>query len=217
MEPRHRTVVFDYQVTRFVIGMIALTLPFVVSIVSAGPLSSISASYFTCARDIFVGMLFVVGAFLLAYNGYTTPQSVASKVGSLAAILIALCPTNCDTCALTPVSFVHYCSATILFSVLAFFCLGPFRKKAKEKDTRKARRRITVYLICGTVMIVCMLSVAISKALPPAVAVSLRVTYWAEAVALVAFGISWLTAAKVLPVLADSDELLRFFRKISKD
>jgi hypothetical protein len=49
------------------------------------------------------------------------------------------------------------------------------------------------------------------------VAVSLRVTYWAEAVALVAFGISWLTAAKVLPVLADSDELLRFFRKIPKD
>jgi quinol-cytochrome oxidoreductase complex cytochrome b subunit len=195
-------------------GANALTLPFVVSFVSSKPLSSISVSYYSEARNGIVGMLFVVGSFLLAYNGYSVPESVASKIASCAAILIALCPTNCDMCPVSAVSVVHYCSSTTLFSILAYFCLGPFSKKANERHTRKAGRRRIVYLVCGVIMIGCILTVAVSGAVLPAAEVrALRITYWAEAVALVAFGISWMTASKAFAVFADKDEMIRFFTK----
>jgi hypothetical protein len=42
--------------------------------------SSISASYHTKVRDIFVGALFVIGALLPAYNGHH-PQLDEIKVG----------------------------------------------------------------------------------------------------------------------------------------
>ena len=62
--------VFDYRALRLFVGIIAFALPFVVIVLSPVPLSSISASYFTEARDAFVGMLFFVWAFLCAYNGH---------------------------------------------------------------------------------------------------------------------------------------------------
>ena len=216
MEQQERMLVFDYKRTRLLIGIIAFTLPFAVSFISSTHLSSISASYYTEARDVLVGMLFIVGAFLFAYNGYTIWQSRASKIGSLAAVLIALFPTNCDTCPLTFISIVHYCSATTLFSILTYFCFGPFRKKAKAKNTTKAGRRIKIYLFCGTIMIVCMLTMFISNFLPKIEVETLRIFYWAEAVALVAFGTAWMTASKVIPVLADKDERLMLFKREKK-
>ncbi len=50
--------VFDYRALRLLVGIIAFAIPICVTLISSEPLSSISASYFTEARDVFVGMLF---------------------------------------------------------------------------------------------------------------------------------------------------------------
>jgi hypothetical protein len=89
--------VFDYRALRLIMGIIAFALPFTVSIVSSSTLSLISASCYTEARDIFVGMPFIVSAFLWAYNGHTKFQARASKAASISAIFVALFPTACDT------------------------------------------------------------------------------------------------------------------------
>jgi hypothetical protein len=52
------------------VGVIAFSLPFVFSAIANSSLGSMSGSYYTSARDVFVGMLFIVGAFLWAYNGH---------------------------------------------------------------------------------------------------------------------------------------------------
>lgn len=90
-----RSAVFDYRLLRFIIGVIALFLPVIVYIVAGGDISSISASYYTGARDYFVGMLFIVAAFLLSYNGHFTNEGIASKVAAVAAAGVALFPTSC--------------------------------------------------------------------------------------------------------------------------
>jgi hypothetical protein len=213
MALQERMLVFDYKRTRLLIGIIAFLLPFAVSFISSTPLTSISASYYTEARDALVGMLFIVGAFLFAYNGYTIWQSWASKIGSIAAVLIALFPTNCGTCLVNYISKIHYCSAATLFLILTYFCFGPFRNKAKDKNTAEAGRRIIIYLFCGTIMVVCMLTMLISNFLPKIEVEKLRLFYWAEAVALVAFGTAWLTASKVFPVFAGDTERLRLFKR----
>jgi hypothetical protein len=61
---------FDYHAIRLMIGLIALLFPWIVSILSAHINDSISWSYHTGARDFFVGLLFVIGAFLMSYKGH---------------------------------------------------------------------------------------------------------------------------------------------------
>ena len=112
-------VVFDYRALRLLMGLIALSLPFVVTVLSSTVLSSISASYHTEARDAFVGMLLVVSAFLWAYNGHTLIQGYASKFAALAAALVALFPTSCDACTANVTSSIHDVAALCLFSILA--------------------------------------------------------------------------------------------------
>ena len=63
-------LVFDYHTIRLLIGSIALLFPWAVSFLASGITPSISWSYHTNARDVFVGFLFVIGAFLVSYKGH---------------------------------------------------------------------------------------------------------------------------------------------------
>ena len=201
--------VFDYRAIRLLMGIIAFSIPFAVSIVSSVKLTSISASYHTEAQDVFVGSLFVVGSFLFAYNGHRLRESVASKLASGAAILVALFPTSCDGCDSSLVSNIHLIAAATLFLILAYFCFIPFRRSTRGVKGKKGRRSI-IYLICGSVMILCMLVLAYAKlTLTLEEMDALRVMYYAEAVALVAFGIAWIVSGKKIGLLTDDDEKLK--------
>jgi hypothetical protein len=68
-EPKEN-LVFDFRTIRLLIGIIALSFPWVVSILASRITPSISWSYHTDAHDIFVGFLFVIGAFLISYKGH---------------------------------------------------------------------------------------------------------------------------------------------------
>ncbi len=204
--------VFDYRALRLLVGLIAFLLPFVVSIVSAARLPSISASYYTNARDAFVGMMFVVSAFLWAYNGHTPTEAWTSKVASIAAALIALFPTNCYVCNVDTSSVIHSVTAAVLFSILAFFCFSPFRVKIKGAEGKKGRRN-KVYLLCGWVMVACIFVMGVFKLdVLQEAGNHLRITYWGEAIALVAFGFAWIVAGKYIPLFVDKEEELHLFR-----
>jgi len=220
MTADNKSIIFDYRALRLLIGIIAFSLPFVATLLATTPISSISASYYTEARDAFVGMLFVVGAFLLAYNGHTTRQKIASKVAAFAAVGIAVFPTACDMCNTSTVpvtclqcettykSVIHFISAGTLFSILAYFCLGPFREKTKRQPGKKGRRAV-IYLACGVIMLLSMLAAVLSE-LPPLKETfkGYDVIYWVELVALCAFGVAWIVAGKYLSPLVDAHERL---------
>ena len=213
MKTKNKGTVFDYRALRLLMGLIALALPFVVSLISSSPLSSISASYHTEARDAFVGMLFVVGAFLWAYNGHTSKEAWASKVASLAAIFVAIFPCSCDVYETGITSIIHYSSAATLFAILAYFCFVPFRLNTKGKEGKKGRRS-KIYFVCGWIMVGCMLSMIITKfTLSDEIINTLSVTYLAEAIALGAFGVAWIVAGKCLSPFVDEGDALRLFRQ----
>jgi hypothetical protein len=62
-------LVFDFYTIRLLIGLIAFSLPWLVRIIVGHIPDSISWSYYTDARDYFVGLLFVIGSFLMSYKG----------------------------------------------------------------------------------------------------------------------------------------------------
>jgi len=196
-------------------GLIALTLPVAVSLTaklgtpSVSDLSSISYSYHTGARNIFVGSLFVVSAFLWAYNGRSMCESIASKIGALGAILLAVAPTGNAVGVTSCITKLHYGGAVILFCVLAYFCFVPFQKDTKGQGGKKGRRSM-IYLICGSFMLVSMVFIAYSVFyIHPQTVWDYRLIYWGELVALVAFGIAWIVSGKAFTLIADDDELYR--------
>jgi hypothetical protein len=202
--------VFDYLTLRLLVGIVAFALPLIVLIFSSfAQLTSISASYHTGARDILVGSLFMIATILVAYRGNGPIESWMANLGAVAAIVAALCPVACEVCQIDTMAILHALAGAILFSVIAYFCFGPFRQGAKKKTSAKAKQRVRIYTVCGWVIIVCILVIGIVQI--PAAAELKRVwalAFWAEFFALWAFGFAWIVASKFLPWFADKDERL---------
>lgn len=200
----------DNHTTKLIVGIIALSLASLTNLFSAESLDSISASYWDLnqwPRNIFVGCLFAIGAFLLSYNGLSKTQMILSKVAAIAAICVAMFPCKCGIHE-EIIPGVHYASAAVMFTILAVFCYF-FMRRALSKKTDRARVRAIIYGACGCVIAVSIVLMAMNilsessftRRIP-------RFTFFAEAAALIAFGIAWLTASLKLPVVTTSEERL---------
>lgn len=212
MSSQNNSPVFDYRALRLLVGLIALILPIAVSLLATEFLPSISFSYHTDAHDAFVGMLFIIGAFLWAYNGHTLKEGIASKIAALSAFFIAIFPTACESCLSSLDSYLHSGASAILFSILAYFCLGPFRLNTKGKSGKKGLRG-KIYFYCGWIMVGCILAIGVGNiALDPEKAAALQLTYWAETIALMSFGIAWIVAGKTIPFLVDDKDAFRLLK-----
>src|SRR5205814_48060 len=88
----------DHRTMKLIVGIIALSLASLTSFFATTAITSISASYYESgwSHVIFIGFLFAIAAFLLAYNGYTQLQMVSSKIAGVATLCIALFPCDCD-------------------------------------------------------------------------------------------------------------------------
>jgi hypothetical protein len=197
----------DHRTMKLIVGVIAISLAFLTSFFATSTLTSISASYYQggWSQSIFIGFLFAIASFLLAYNGLTTNEMVLSKLASVAGLCVALFPCACDGHPVR-VPGIHYVAAAVMFLVLAAFC-AIFYRRAKAKGHKEARARAGVYFACGAVIVISIVALAfnglshqlLERWIP-------RPTFYGEAVGLIAFGISWLMASHVLPGFNRADE-----------
>jgi NADH:ubiquinone oxidoreductase subunit 6 (subunit J) len=98
---------------------------------------------------------------------------------------------------------VHFISATIFFLTLAVMSLFLFTISTKPTMTDEKRNRNKVYIACGVTMVVCIVLIAAGKFfMTREWNEQTSFMFWLESIAVVAFGISWLTKAEV--ILADS-------------
>ncbi len=224
-EPTKRREI-DHRTIKLIVGVIALSLPILTREFAGSPLRSISESYYFIgwSQTVFIGFLFAIAAFLMAYNGYDRREMIASKIASLGALGVALFPCLCEhlrsvnecataACDRPPsVPTIHWISAAAMFLVLAYFCYRFFdRAQQKANDAAdpnpSAGRRSWVYAICGLVIVVA-IGVLLFDALSGR-SLSSKVEYlvfYCKAAALIAFGVSWLTASHTLPLVTRSDE-----------
>ena len=212
MKTNDPNAVFDYRALRLLMGLIAFSLPFATNLLSDTQLTSISASFHTRAHDVFICLLCVISTLLLAYNGHSTREKLASKVASLATLVVVIFPTSKANASMTTAGVIHYAGAVIVFGILIYFCLGPFRESALEDKGVKGRRRAAIYLVCGWIMILSMLLAVLSQVMPSENQAS-RIVYWTETVSLLTFGFAWIVAGKVIPPLTEEDERLKLSLK----
>jgi hypothetical protein len=197
----------DHRTIKLIVGIVALSLASLTSLFARTAITSISASYYEggWSQSIFIGFLFAISALLLAYNGLSTTEMVVSKVAAIAGLGVALFPCGCEMRSVS-VPYVHYACAGVMFLILAFFCYT-FFQRARAKRHVQATARATIYAVCGVAIVLSIAGLAIDGLTHGSLSATLpRFTFYGEAAGLVAFGISWLTASRVLPVLTREDE-----------
>lgn len=197
----------DNHTMKLIIGVIALTLASLTSALTGGEIQSISASYYAdgWARNIFVGFLFAISAFLLAYNGRSLTQLVCSKIAAISALGVAMFPCNCGGYP-EIIAGVHGGSAAVMFLVLTFFCYV-FFQRARTKSSPQAKVRATIYALCGVVIALSITTLLADHLLAGALSAKIdRLTFFGEAGALISFGVAWLTASRTLPIITGKGE-----------
>src|SRR6266511_2620927 len=166
------TLVNSYLFLRRAIGIIGIALPFVLIIgkmvVDGGDLGgSLSGYYYTDMRDVLVDSMCAAGVFLIAYYGHNVIDNLASTIAGAGAIGLALFPTTPDN----PTSWdktsgiLHLVFAGVFFLMLAYICLQLFTRNDGEQQTGRKFQRNAVYRVCGVVIIVCLVLIALSKSL----------------------------------------------------
>lgn len=197
----------DHHVLRLIVGIIALTLANLTAYFSPTPLESISASYHAdgWSRDIFVGSLFAVFAFLLAYNGEDATEAVLSKVAAFAAIGVAMFPCRCgDRPEIIP--YLHSIASIVMFLVLAGLCVV-FYRRARGKQRREADWRAVIYAGCAAVILAAIAVLAYDGLTDGSIQARVpRLVFYGERAGLMAFAISWLVASRALPMITAADE-----------
>ncbi len=205
---------FNYQLQRLMIGAVSLALPVLVMIIGCSDLTSISASYHTASRDLFVASLAAVGLLMIPYQGKSGSAKTeywASKIGGVAAIVVAFVPTACPgmndptfTCLVETAcdnanETVHISAAIVVFVSLFWLCLI-FRKRAFDKYRVKnyitARARAHIYEICMAGIILGALLIGLYKG--GGKLLGDTTFFWGEAIMLFSFSMAWLTASKII-------------------
>jgi ABC-type Fe3+-siderophore transport system permease subunit len=203
--------IISYFALRSIIGALGITLPILLVVVnyfcnSSFLIEDSISDYYdnNTAGDVLVGVLFVLGFFLLAYKGFNKLDSTTANIGGVAALGIALFPT---TSSISFVHYTHYFFAFILFSVFIFFALFLFRKTHKNgAQTVKKIYRNRVYLTCGIIMSICVVGIGVTSFLKSFddFKTQYNTTFWFETIALISFGFSWIVKGEML--LADNEK-----------
>lgn len=210
------SLIISYLHLRMLIGLCGFVLPFLCIVYGMcyGFEDSISDYYKTGLRNVFEGILFVLGFFLLTYKGYqtkddtfATKDSTFANFGFLFALGVALCPVNYPH---PLVRITHYISAFLLFSVFIYFSLKLFTLSVKRAEQTRERILMNrVYKACGWIMVGCIVCIGLSYLLMTKERrEAWNSTFWFESVALFAFAISWLTKGHIL------QESIKFFGKV---
>ena len=197
----------DPRTIKLLVGLIAIFLASLTSSFSVNEIHSISASYHEggWARDFLVGCLFAISAFLLAYNGKSKLEMILSKIAAISALGVALFPCSCSGHG-EIVRFVHGASAGLMFLILAGFCYI-FLKRALEKGHSQAKLRAVIYAICSFTIVLVILVLGIDSITDGSISAKMpRLVFYGENAGLIAFGVAWLTASRVLPFISSSEE-----------
>ena len=204
------SLVLSYLSLRKAVGCLGIALPIVLAI--GGILiegtwlqESISYYYYTVMRNFFVGTLCSIAVFMLSYHGYERSDDIAGDLACVFALGVAFFPTTPHGTATGMqqlVGGIHLASAAAFFLTLSYFSLCLFTKTdpTKQATLRKTQRN-KVYKACGYIMLGALGLILLHGVLPAHLTASLDKLdpiFWLESVAIIAFGISWLTKGEAI-------------------
>ena len=212
--PDTERYVRSYLIMRVAVGVLGIVIPLL--LVFGEPLlfddesfprGSLSAYYYSGVRELFVGALCAIGVFLLTYKvAERSRENRLSTLAGVAVITVALFPTGLpvgvaptplqDLLGETTVERIHFAAAAVFIASLAvisyYFATPPPRKGSRS---RSFWRRY--HLVCAGFIVAALILAAVAGL----VGWPDKGLLIAEAVAVWAFGASWLMKGLELDVL----------------
>ena len=212
-------LVASYLQVRKFIGWIGISLPILLLVFSfgrgdGGPKDSISAYFYSGGREILVGSLFAIGVFLYAYKGYDKDlrrptDKLVSRLAAIGAVGIAFSPMGWEAAGLlekpddtwvqaifpSASATLHGLFAVLFFASIATFCLINFCRceEGSEPDGEKLFRNL-IFRTLGVIIILCTIGFVAGSLLD----IKGPLVFWAEAIAVWAFGLSWIIKGKAI-------------------
>ncbi len=210
----------SYLILRQLIGILGLCLPFALLLgnkllgSSAWLQPSISHYFYSYMHIVFIGVLCVLGGFLITYKGKSKLENKISNFSGAFSFGVAVFPTEFNGFIgneyLKPLiwlewfKWIHFGSAGLLFVCFAFFCLKIFQEsdagltELNFDDKKKFRNKI--YKTCGWGIIISIIIIAcctIYEKNYQATSFTTYSTFIFETTALLFFGNSWLLKGTV--------------------
>ena len=215
----------SYLILRQFIGALGIGLPWLLVIGCCLTCAqncfqpSISHYYYSNMHIVFVGVLCLLGGFLICYKGNSdfennsNFENTIANIAGFFAILVAAIPTSSKgflgNDAWIQVSnykcwFVkmHYASAGLLFVCFAIFCFSIFQQSdsgvlTQASAIKKKKLRNLIYKICGWVIVISIICIAVIAAIEhykckSECSLIPFSTFIFETIAVSAFGFSWL-------------------------
>ena len=212
LEKEYDNMDFSFIRLRQLIGVLGLLLPLILiignSIIPEISIQrSISHYYHTNMRDFFVGLLFLIGLFLITYKGYNRLDNFISSLSGVAAMGIAIFPClfqNPEELmgilqirnGLTDI--IHFICASLFFTLLAFNSIFLFTKCNNGDKTRHKKIRNIVYIICGLVIVISLIILALILLIGKVDTGQTITVLVFETIMLFAFGVSWLVKGETI-------------------
>ncbi|MBT3533682.1 MAG: DUF998 domain-containing protein [Rhodospirillaceae bacterium] len=215
-EIQPNTLILSYLALRKAVGGLGALLPVILAIGAAlifqtGLQDSVSYYYYTGMGNVFVGILCAIGVFLMSYRGYGIVDdrpgdpALIFVIAGVFAIGVALFPTEPLIAASTTdvtIGIIHLVFAGLFFLTIAYVSLFLFTRTDPAKTlTTIRKRRIQTYRVCGWTIVGAIILIAVQAVLPNDTRQLINPyhpVFWLESVAVVAFGVSWLTKGKAI-------------------
>ncbi|UCB44556.1 MAG: hypothetical protein JSV25_10065 [Spirochaetota bacterium] len=184
-----------YLALRRAVGLIGILMPFTLMLgnffIFGGEivLRSISHYYHSDMRNVFVAALCSIALFMFFYSGYGKRDRGAGILAGVLTLGVVFFPTTLAG----PIDLtgrLHYVCAGLLFLLLALISLFHFPKK-RSGSAKQVTDKIQV--VCGVLMIACVIAIALYFSFIRVEGSETCFVFVAETVALVFFGVSWLT------------------------
>ena len=210
-----QSLLIHYLTLRKSVGILGICLPFVLIfgvrfLTNCNILQdSISDYYYTKMGHYMTGTLCAVSLFLFSYRGYDDRDLWAGRAASLFALCVAFFPCSnfyplsaCKVLELKgndTINYIHFGSAACLFLVFAYFSLILFTRSSGHPTDRKRKRNV-IYKVCGVIILLCIILILLYSVVPVIHKQfeEYKPIFWLEALALLAFGLSWLTKGEAL-------------------
>ena len=207
------------------LGLLGIALPAVFLLGSPGIAlqRSLSAYYYIPhLRDLLVGVLCAIGAFLVFYRGYSrvpnafrrlpiwlnrhmtdTKLTTLAGLGALATALLPTCESGTQ-CSNPAISVLHSAGAVTFLGTLAVLSICAFTESDTDPKDWDATKRWSnrIYTTCGWIILGCLVAAALvlKLHLSPLGPITQPV-FWLESIAIWAFGISWLVKGEAIQAL----------------
>jgi hypothetical protein len=192
-----RDAVRSYLVLSFGMGLLALSLPFLL-VAIGGYDGHYSISYFyyvnELARNVLVGILWAIGVFLILFHGLSSLENWLLNVAGLAAISIAINPMD-------PISnngsgegsgiTIHSASAILFFALLAVVAVFLSKGRIRYIRSPVARRTFAGLYDAAALLMVAMPVAVVLIHFVGRGAVQTHWVFWIECLGIAGFAMYW--------------------------